>query len=42
MKSMVQPYFSLNGVVKLNNGFFGQGLPATQRAFLIDLSTAWN
>jgi len=39
---MVQPYFSLNGVVKPNSVLCGQDLPATQRAFLIDLSTAWN
>jgi len=39
---MVQPYLSLNGVVKPNSGLNGQDLRAIQSAFLIDLSTAWN
>jgi len=39
---MVQPYIGLNGVVKPKSVLSGQDLPAIQRAFLIDLSTAWN
>jgi len=34
---MVQPYISLNGVVKPKSVLSGQGLPAIQSVFLIDL-----